>query len=217
MTPHYEEWYGEIDENNIYDYEIVQFYQESFKLYSAESETTYKFNIDYSLEEDFYNLGIYKVIGMSPSFEETVLNNDAQNYEISLNLTSKEITIIDLDSSDGYLNKFDLISVILNFSAGPVSTLTKIILTDQFNKTYLSKPENTFYDIISIGFQYKMTSGLTLLEADSNSLVLGSLFEPIDYIRNPLLKPSVIYNLIEDDSNIIYEADLDFDGKLDYK
>ena len=229
LTPRYEDWYAEIVENSHYDYEVVQYYEESFKVYSEQVNYTYHFETDYSLADDFTNAELYKVVGLSPAFEETIIKNDSIEYNITFDLDSNKITITDLNPENGLLNYFDLITVIINFSAGPVSSSSEVILSQTFNQTYLSIPEETFYDYLTISFLYSVESGEEIFATDSDTLTsTGSPFEAIDFTRNLILSTSnklhgydsglfINFELYEDDSNIIYEADLDKNNSLDYK
>ncbi len=76
LAPRYEEWYGEIVANEEYDYELVNYYLESFTVYSAGTyDYTYEFELDYSLSEEFVNLSVYKVVGLNITFGETTIKN----------------------------------------------------------------------------------------------------------------------------------------------
>ncbi|MBA7506036.1 hypothetical protein ES706_04716 [subsurface metagenome] len=53
MIPKYEGWFGEVYENSDYDYVLTQYYGESFIIYPESEYYIHKFDLDYSLEDDF--------------------------------------------------------------------------------------------------------------------------------------------------------------------
>ncbi len=227
MSPKYEEWFGETVENSVFDYEFVQYYDESFTVYTEVDEYTYHFETKYSFEEDFNNTQVFKIVGLSPTFNETKIENGTE-YEVIFDKISNNITITDLNVNDGLLNKFDLITVILNFSFGPVSSYSEIVLSDNFNETFLTNIEDTFYDYLTISFSYFEGGGDVLFEDGIESPLIA--FESIDYTRNPNIgnsdyvlsgyEDSTIYINFEefqDDFNVVFEADLEMDGVKDYK
>jgi hypothetical protein len=229
LNPQYEKFNDQIITNSIYDYKMVQYYQESFRVYANISSYTYYFQLEESLEKDFVNLALFQVIGLNATFGETEINNDNINYRIKFNITAKTITITDLNPADGNLNQFDLIMVMFNFTAGPISSSTEIILSSEFYNKYLSNPEDTFHNIISVNFQYSQASGDILFNEDSQIITSDTTsFIPIDFSRNSVINPSqrVIgygstlfdnFELYEDPFNQILEADLDGDHQKDYK
>ena len=91
---------------------------------------------------------MYNIVGLYPNYTQVFIKDDDINYDITFNLTAKNITIFDLDASDGLLNQFDSITVILNFTLGPVSTLTQLSLSNHFNQSFITDMEATFYDEI---------------------------------------------------------------------
>ncbi|MHA1439471.1 MAG: hypothetical protein ACTSPD_18025 [Promethearchaeota archaeon] len=229
LTPKYEKWYDITVENANYDYKIVQYYEESFSVYSAANEYTYEFELEYDLRDDFKNLSLYSVVGLTPTFEDCVIRDDGVNYEINLDLINKSITIIDKNPEDGSLSKFDLITVIFNFSNGPISSRSEIILSDEFREKYLSDAESTFYSYLSISFQYAVMEGDILFYEDYETITTEmTSFESIGYTRNDVLGSNfkipgydselfINFRLYYDDSNVIYVADIDNDGEKDYK
>ncbi|MHA1279895.1 MAG: hypothetical protein ACTSQ8_22060, partial [Candidatus Helarchaeota archaeon] len=229
LTPKYEKWYDITVENANYDYKIVQYYEESFSVYSAANKYTYEFELEYDLRDDFKNLSLYSVVGLTPTFEDCVIRDDGVNYEINLDLINKSITIIDKNPEDGSLSKFDLITVIFNFSNGPISSRSEIILSDEFREKYLSDAESTFYSYLSISFQYAVMEGDILFYEDYETITTEmTSFESIDYTRNDVLGSNfkipgydselfINFRLYYDDSNVIYVADIDNDGEKDYK
>ena len=229
LTPHYEEWYGDIDINDNFDNEIVQYYSESFIVYDNSSTVSYTFETEYDLINDFTNLTLFSIVGTHPNFTHTTLKNDSINYEIDFDIANKNITITDLESNDGLFNQFDLITVILNYTSGPISSKTQIFLSSEFNQTYISDIETTFYDYVSCSFEYSAKEPIILLAESEQYLISDfSSFISIDYTRNTHLSADnslngyetrayINFDIFEDPYNTIYEADLDFDGEVDYK
>ncbi|GAI40168.1 unnamed protein product, partial [marine sediment metagenome] len=163
---------------------------------------------------------------LSPTFETEVIENGTE-YEVFFNPLTYEITINDLNPLDGLLNKFDLISAVLNYSYGPTSSYSEIKLSKSFNETYLSDIEDSFYDYLTISFSYSEISGEILFEDGIEDEMYA--FESIDYTRNPNTGGSdhildgydstlfINFEMFEDPFNIVYEADLEMDGVKDYK
>ncbi|MEJ2248102.1 MAG: hypothetical protein P8Y97_00400 [Candidatus Lokiarchaeota archaeon] len=242
LKPDYYDWYqdkvGSLDYNYqtiLYsfkedsEYKVTQYYQDSFTVYETTDTYVYSFDFNYSLVDDFINVSLYKIIGVTPDFNYEIFENDNIHYAINFDLNSKQITIIDKNSEDGVLNKFDYITIILNYSYGPISSYSRISLLDTFNETYLFNPEHSFYTDIEFDFSYLEDSGEILLYEDSEILTSNeTTFTPIDYTRNSIISEnshlknyqSSLYDkfiIYYDDSDIIYEADIDFDGVKDYK
>ncbi|GAH48756.1 unnamed protein product, partial [marine sediment metagenome] len=117
LTPRYEFWGDTVYENSVYDYDVTQYYSETFTVYSASagSDYTHPFEVDdYSFENDFTNLQLFKVIGLEPTMEDVEIIDDDVNYDIIFDIANKEIRIIVLAGED--LTTFDLITVMLSFS-----------------------------------------------------------------------------------------------------
>ncbi|KKM16472.1 hypothetical protein LCGC14_1685500, partial [marine sediment metagenome] len=112
LTPRYEEWYDNITENTNYDYEVIQYYSESFSVYESVNHYSYIFEIEYNFTQDFIDLSLYKIVGLYANLSSTFIIDDDVNYDISFDVPSKNITITDLNAADGLLNQFDLITVI---------------------------------------------------------------------------------------------------------
>ncbi len=209
------------------EYRVTQYYYESFTAYKDITTYTHTFDIgDLSFQDDFINVGLYKVVGLTPTFETEILTNN-DNYNLNFNTDNNSLTIVNLESAG--LNKFDLITVILNYSYGPISSYSEIQLMENFNETYLQDPTESFYNHVDINFNYISYSGQVLL-AENSELITSDLtsFNSIPYCLNPdisidyeLLKyNSGLYDNFElyyDESSIIYEADIDFDGTIEYK
>ncbi|GAH52756.1 unnamed protein product, partial [marine sediment metagenome] len=98
---------------------------ESFIIYPESEYYIHKFDLDYSLVDDFNSTQVFKIIGLSPTFEQTVLNA-TENYIIEFYPSTNEIKITDGEwsGSEGRLNDFDSIAVFLNFSFGPLQIWT---------------------------------------------------------------------------------------------
>jgi len=219
MNPKYEEWFEKTVENSDFDYELVQYYDESFTIYGEVEEYTFQFETEYSFENDFNNTQIFKIIGLSPTFEETFIE-DGADFGVVFNPVTNEITITDKNWNPveevGILNNFDLITPILNFSFGPVSSYSEIILSDTFNETYLTDIEDTFYDYLTISFCYSEISGDILFEDGIGDEMYA--FESIDYTRNLNTGGSdyilsgydsslfINFEMFEDPFNIVYEV-----------
>ncbi|KKL78274.1 hypothetical protein LCGC14_2026480, partial [marine sediment metagenome] len=229
LKPRYFTRYNNTLENTDYDYEFEQFYSESFTVYSDAVDYTHTFDIDYDLSQDFANLALYRIVGVYPNLTQFYIVDD-ENYDIIFNPSTNSITVIDLISGDGVLNQFDSITVILNFTLGPVSTLTQLTLSTEFNQDFLSDPEVTISDEIYGSFNcfnsyesYLFAEDYATITSDSTS------FSSIDFTRNPHLGNSLIlkgyneyelyldYELSENMFNTIYLADIDQDGEVDYK
>ncbi|KKN15091.1 hypothetical protein LCGC14_0989530, partial [marine sediment metagenome] len=236
LTPRFEFLGDTVYDNellgNEYDYNLTQYYSESFTVYSAASalDYTHPFDLDdYSLVDDFTNLQVFKVIALRPTLEEFEIIDDDINYDIISDFANKEIRIKDLIPGDGNLNDFDLITVILSYSYGPVSTFSEIQLTQTFHDDYISDAEATFYDYLSISFSYSGLSGELLFQEDSQTITSsGTSFEYITFNRNPAISTGnklndeysemfIDFEMFYDPYNVIYEADIDMDGKKDYK
>ena len=240
LKPEFYEWYSSLYnmdhsyENIAYsfkeesEYRVVQYYYEGFTVYTSSSEYTHTFNIgDLSFENDFVNLSLYKVVGITPTLDYEILT-DNTNYTITFNKATKELKITDLNSGNGLLDTFDQITVILNYSCAPISSYTEIYLRKEFNQTYLSDPKDTFYNYVDIDYKYTTTTGVLFAE---NSAILTSdttSFISIDYSRNADMSASnkligygsELYDNFEiyyDDTSILYVADVDMDGDPDYK
>ncbi|MFW9969076.1 MAG: hypothetical protein ACFFDF_02670 [Candidatus Odinarchaeota archaeon] len=229
LTPKYEDWYGDILENNNFDYKIIQYYAESFSVYNESSSHSHIFDLNYDLEDNFHDLSLYKVVGVYPNLTTATLESDSVNYEISFDKQRKNVTITDLNAVDGLLNQFDSISIILNFSSGPISSKTQIFLSNSFNQTYLLDPEASFYDYLTCSFAYSIKEPIMLLAESEYSLTSDfTSFTSINYTKNTYLgtiyglnnyETSLLLNfqIYEDPYNTIYECDLQFDGEVDYK
>ncbi|MHA2033097.1 MAG: hypothetical protein ACW99Q_27330, partial [Candidatus Kariarchaeaceae archaeon] len=229
LTPRYEEHYGIITENEDYDYELIQFYSESFSVYESANTDSYQFQVNYDFVQDFVNLSLYKIIGLFPNLTTVSIENDSINYEIDFDITNKNVTITDLISTNGLLNQFDLITIILNYSLGPVSTRSQLILSSQFNQTFLQDIENSFHDYVVCYFDYNIASPTGLFFESSKIITSdATLFTSIDFTRNPTLGPSgqlllynesamyINYEVFEDPYHVMYVADIDSDGIPDY-
>jgi len=239
LKPEFCEWYNEEVEfvHNLdfisyslmddSEFEVVQYYQDTFSVYEATNSYTHTFDIEHSLENDFVNLSVSKVIGIYANLTHEEILNDSINYELSLDRVNNEITITDL--SLDHLNKFDSISVILNYSYGPISSYSEVYLNEYFNQTYLEDIEATLDTILTVDFTFSQEVGEFLFYEDSQTMTSeDTSFTAIDYCRNLELSryrklegyESEIYDkneLYYDESIITYEADLDLDGKVDYK
>ena len=215
-----------------YDYELTQYYSESFTVYDPLEalDYTHTFDLDdYSLVDDFTNLQVYKVIALKPTLEEFEIIGDGINYDIIPDYANKQIRIIDLIPGDGDLQDFDLITPILSYSYGPVSTSSEIKLTQAFYGNYTSDAEATFYDYLTISFSYSALSGENLFEEDHQTITSSATsFEYIEFSRNPSISTNnklnsegseifIDFEMFYDPYNVIYEADIDMDGKKDYK
>ncbi|MFX1391857.1 MAG: hypothetical protein ACFE9Z_17470, partial [Promethearchaeota archaeon] len=241
LKPDYHNWYDSIFgtsvsyENIAYnlkgesDYNVVQYYHETFTVFTNISEYTHIFDIgDLSFENDFINLSICKVVGLSPTLNEEILTNN-DDFIIILNKTTNKLTITDSNTNDGLLDVFDQITVILNFSYGPISSYTEIYLSSEFNQTYLSDSEETFYNYIDIDYQYTATTGVLLAESSGHICSDITSFKPISYSRNPDMVNEYNeligygsenfdnFEIYYDDTSILYVADIDMDGDPDYK
>ncbi|KKL61161.1 hypothetical protein LCGC14_2198090, partial [marine sediment metagenome] len=234
LTPRFEFWGETVDENPVgdYDYELTQYYSESFTVYSASEALNYihQFDLDdYSLIDDFTNLQLFKIIALKPTLEEFEIIGDGENYDVIFDSVNKQVQIIDQISGDGDLNDFDLITVILSYSYGPVSTFSEIQLTQTFHDGYISDAEATFYDYLTISFSYSALSGEKLFEEDHQTITSSvTSFEYVEFNRNPSISTNnklnsedsemfIDFEIFYDPYNVIYEADIDMDGKKDYK
>jgi len=240
LKPEYYDWLSEFGTAHSYEniaysfkeeseYRVVQYYYEAFTVYANVSQYTHAFDIgNLTFENDFVNLTLYKIIGLTPTFESEILTNNA-NFSIDFNEASNKITITDLNSNDGLLSVFDQITVILNYSYGPISSYSEIYLLDQFNQTYLTDQEETFYSSLDIDYNFKSESGMALFAEGSATINSdATTFEAIDYCRNPDMSADSKligygselfdnFEIYEDDRSIIYVADIDMDGEPDYK
>jgi hypothetical protein len=230
LVPRYEIWYGEIVENNDYDYETEQFYSESFVVYDNTATKSYTFETDYDFISDFCNLSLYNVIGLHPNMTEVILEDDDINYDIIFYVDNKTVGIKDLNSQDGLLDIFDSIAVTLNFTFGPISSVSKIKFSDYFNSTYLTELEDSFYDYCSYEFTHLSQAPEFLLAESHDTFVSDSTsFSSIDYSRSSIVSDNnklrnynssdLYFNAVifEDPFNTVYEADVDGDGAVDYK
>ena len=231
LTPRYELWYDELVMNNDdYDYEAVQYYSESFTVYENKASHKFTFETEYNFTQDFLNLTLFEVVASYPNLTRTILKNDDVDYSITFNALHNNITINDLDSSNGLLNQFDLVTVVLNFSAGPISQRTFLRFSPNFNQTYLTDIDSTFYDYFEFSFSYLEEIPDILFFEDAQTIVSDySSFTSIDYIRNSQISieqhlkdyeisPRFInFEVVDNPYNNIYEADLDNDGEVDYK
>ncbi|MHA2276000.1 MAG: hypothetical protein ACXAC2_09550, partial [Candidatus Kariarchaeaceae archaeon] len=241
LKPEYYDWYGDLYgvdhsyENIAYslkdevEYEVVQYYYETFTVYTNIAQYNHTFDIgNFSFSTDFVNLSLQKVIGLTPNFTSEILTDNA-DYTVVFNEATKNVTITDLNAGNGLLDSFDHIMVILNYSYGPISSFTEVYLLDQFNQTYLSDPKDTFYNYIDIDYRFSAESGTALL-AESAAIIVSDTtsFTSIDYCRNPDVSSNSklnnygteIFDYFEvymDESSVIYTADVDMDGEMDYK
>ncbi len=230
LTPRFEFWGDTVYENTEYDYDIAQYYSESFTVYSASqaSDYTHQFDMDdYSFENDFTNLQLFKVMALRPTMEEFEIIDDDIDYDFIFDIANKEIRIIVLAGE--ILTNFDLITVVLSHDYGPVSTFSEISLSQTFYDNYLTDAEATFYDYLSIFFDYSILSGEYLFDENSQTITSAATsFEYIPFNRNPEISTNnklnsedsemyIGFELFYDPFNVIYEADLDMDGKKDYK
>ncbi|KKN36693.1 hypothetical protein LCGC14_0771070, partial [marine sediment metagenome] len=231
LIPRYEFWGDTVYENTVYDYQAVQYYSESFTVYSASegSDYTHIFDpSDYSFIDDFTNLQLFKVIGLKPTMETVEIITDGDNT-VSFFISTQQIQITDSDGQNGDLNDFDLITVILSYSYGPISSFSEIQLNQSFHDTYISDSEATFYDHIAISYSYSALSGENLLDQNSDVITSGATsFKYIPFNRNPFVSTDntlndqnselyIEFEMFSDPFNVIYEADLDMDGRKDYK
>ncbi|KKN57054.1 hypothetical protein LCGC14_0566120, partial [marine sediment metagenome] len=230
LDPRYYTVNGFTFENQEYDYELEQFYSESFTVYSSSANYELTFDIDYDMLTDFTNLALYKVVALYPDYTQFIIVDDDTNYDIIYNPAGKTIEIIDLIPGDGLLDQFDSITVILNFTSGPVSTLTQLSLSNNFNQTYITDPEDTFDGIMNIWFDYFEDSGYYLFSEDYSTITTDATsFKSISFTNNPHLGNSLIlkgyneyelylnYEISENKFDTIYVADMDQDGHVDYK
>ena len=188
LKPRYDDWYGSIKEEENYDYEIIQYYSESFTIYNDDSEHTHVFDIGYDLDQDFVNLSVFKIVGLYANFTKKLIKNDLVNYSVVTDFSNNQITITDLISGDGTLNSFDLITIALNFTAGPISTSSQIVLSQHFNSSFLEDMEETFYDSLSITFDHAIKSGTYLFDERSSDITSDlTSFTSINYTRNTFL------------------------------
>ncbi|KKM19842.1 hypothetical protein LCGC14_1651530 [marine sediment metagenome] len=93
---------------------------------------------------------------LKPTLEEFEIIDDNFNYDIDFDPANNQITITDLILGDGDLDDFDVITVILSHAYGPLSTFSEIQLTQSFHDAYISDAEDTFYDYLSISFDYSL-------------------------------------------------------------
>ncbi|KKM01570.1 hypothetical protein LCGC14_1793110, partial [marine sediment metagenome] len=242
LKPEHYDWYSGLFgvkhsyENIAYslkdetEYEVVQYYYEEFTVFSNDAQYIHTFDIgDLTFEDDFINISLYKVIGLTPTFGTEILTNN-DDFTVVLDKATNKLTITDLNASNGLLDTFDQIMAIVNFSYGPISRYTEIYMKDTFNLTYLSDVKDTFYNYIEVDYQYSAESGSVLFSESSESITSETtLLEPIDFNRNPDVsnanKNLIGYNselydhfeIYKDESTITYTADIDMDGEPDYK
>ncbi|MHA1279503.1 MAG: hypothetical protein ACTSQ8_20065 [Candidatus Helarchaeota archaeon] len=211
------------------DYRVVQYLIDSFTVYSNVSEITRELDIgEYSLIDDFDNVSLYQVVGTTPTLDTVEMLNDI-GYEIEFNATAATVKIMDLNASDGLLDQFEMISIILNYSCGPISSYTEIYLLDAFNETYLEDVEETFYNSIQIYYNHVQPSGDIIFGEISNKITSeDTSFEPISFNRNPDISNDYSLNnhgselfdnfeIHEDESVVILITDSDMDGVPEYK
>ncbi|GAH24884.1 unnamed protein product, partial [marine sediment metagenome] len=240
LKPEHYDWYAQLYsmehsyENIAYsfkeepEYRVVQYYYEAFTVYENVAQYTHTFDIgDLSFEVDFVNLSVYKIIGLTPTLDFEILS-DNDDFSIEFNTTSNQLTITD-NASNGLLDSFDQITVILNYSYGPISSYSEIYLLEQFNQTYLTDFEKTFYNYVDLDYQYSAKSGTALFAEGSSTITSDATsFESIDYCRNPDMSninkligyDSELFDNFEiylDDSSVLYAADIDMDSEVDYK
>ena len=238
LKPEYYDWYSQqfgvkhSYESIAYsfkdepEYEVVQYYYEDFIVYENTKAYTHTFDIgDLSFEDDFINVEVYKLIGLTPTLESVILTDDA-DYSYDFDKATKELTIT---SDIEFLDSFDQLLAILNYSYGPISSYSEIFLSDEFNQTYLSDLEETFYSSVDIDYSHSTKSGKALLAESSTTITSDTtLFKSIDYCRNPEMSigdrligyGSELFDNFEiykDESSIIYVADIDMDSEPDYK
>ncbi|MBA7628165.1 hypothetical protein ES703_35641 [subsurface metagenome] len=242
LKPEHYDWYAQLYsmehsyENIAYsfkeepEYRVVQYYYEAFTVYENVAHYTHTFDIgDLSFEVDFVNSSVYKIIGLTPSLDFEILS-DNDDFSIEFNTTSNQLTITDWNASNGLLDSFDQITVILNYSYGPISSYSEIYLLEQFNQTYLTDFEKTFYNYVDLDYQYSAKSGTALFAEGSSTITSDATsFESIDYCRNPDISNinnkligygSELFDNFEiylDDSSVLYAADIDMDSEADYK
>ena len=77
------------------------------------------------------------VVGLTPTFESEMLTENDE-YIITFYSFNNTLTITDVDPSNGVLNQFDLITVIVNYSYGLISSYSEIELLDEFNQILFS-------------------------------------------------------------------------------
>lgn len=70
-------------------------------------------------------------------------------FEIVWDPANKKVTINKLSGTIDF-NDFESITAILSFTLGPVSTLTQLTLSDNFEQDFLSDPGETFSDEILV-------------------------------------------------------------------
>ncbi|TXT67761.1 MAG: hypothetical protein BAJALOKI1v1_10024 [Promethearchaeota archaeon] len=242
LRPQYYNWF--IDElgyeDNEYslmddiDYNVTQYLTEQFTVYDNITEYTHQFDIgNYSFTEDYLNLSLSHVVAITPDFEQILLS-DNENYTITFNAEGKNITIESLHPYS-YLNEFDTISVVLNFSRGPINSFTELYLTEDFFTSQLNYSDDltsTFYDTINIYYEtFSQGFDGEILFMESSSIITSedTLFTPISYSSfNAITDQRWVlmnyysgnfdnFKLYYDDSSIFYQADIDQDGKIDFK
>ncbi|TXT60424.1 MAG: hypothetical protein BAJALOKI3v1_910001, partial [Promethearchaeota archaeon] len=98
------------------------------------------------------------MVGLTQTFEDEILTEN-ENFTITLDEFSNQITITDLYVQDGLLDVFDQITVILNYSYAPLSSYSELKLLGAFNHTYLADFEESFYSQLEIEFNYVEDSG----------------------------------------------------------
>ncbi|KKM85822.1 hypothetical protein LCGC14_1285180, partial [marine sediment metagenome] len=196
LYPQYEEWYGEIINNNESDYKITQYYLESFNSYTDNDTYSHIFDIDYDLGQDFLNLSLFKIIGFYYNNTNITIASDGVDYDINFDFATKNLTIVDLNPINGNLSQFFTIIAILNFTSGPISSYTVIEFTNYFNQTYLSSIESTFYDFVYTSFeQTSKYNFIFTATPEYNS------FESSNYTRNTDLVYTEAFNT-QDEFNL---------------
>ncbi len=103
-----------------------------------------------------------------------------------------------------------------------------MFLSRQFNETYITDINATYYDYLSFYFDYSSQLRDNLIYESSQDMSSDNpAFESISFTRKDAVDYSLNgyyeselyekFELHEDPFNVIYEADLDMDGKPEYK
>ncbi|MHA1279520.1 MAG: hypothetical protein ACTSQ8_20150 [Candidatus Helarchaeota archaeon] len=211
------------------DYKVVQYLVDSFTVYSNETTFTHAIDVEsYSLSNDFANLSLYQVVGVTQEFNSVMMLNNS-GFDINFNATAGTITISDLNSSNGLLNEFARITVILNFSCGPISSYTEIKLLKGFNDTFLSDQEESFYNSLEINYKYLKRTGEQIFSEPFSMMTSNNTsFKAINFNRNPDVSDNFTlknygsrlfdnFKIYEDESSIILASDGNMDGSPEFK
>ncbi|KKL57536.1 hypothetical protein LCGC14_2234430, partial [marine sediment metagenome] len=76
------------------EYEVIQYYYEDFVVYENTDTYTHTFDIgDLSFEDDFINVEVYKIIGLTPTLESEILTDNVADYSYVFDKATKELTI----------------------------------------------------------------------------------------------------------------------------